>query len=194
MKFSRKKLIIIGSSVSLLLLVIIGLLSLFFGVKDNPVISTNVTSNTVPQSVTNFVNSYNDITKRKEDNRATINTDLKVKTVKYDNDVYFNVVDLIDIHEKAESESFRLILDNSKEDVEKITYSGSNIEVFIFTIGALKLEKNPTVDKMFLELDKKRNMLQTEFESTIQVADCDITFHYNATESTSPISFIIKRV
>ncbi|MGA5698433.1 hypothetical protein ACPCHU_28280 [Bacillus bombysepticus] len=194
MEFSRKKLIIIGSSVSLLLIVIIGLLSLFLGIKDNPVISTNITSNTAPQSVTNFVNSYNDIAKRKEDNRATINTDLKVKKVKYDNDLYFNAVDLIDIHEKAESESFRLILDNSKEDVEKITYSGSNIEVFIFTIGALNLEKNPTVDKMFLELDKKRNMLQTEFESTIQVADCDITFHYNATESAAPISFIIKKI
>ncbi|HHX9918404.1 TPA: hypothetical protein ACVTHL_005487 [Bacillus cereus] len=184
----------VSFGVSLLLFVMIGLLSLFLGIKDSQVISTNTTSNTVPQSVANFINSYNDIAKRKENNKFTINTDLKLKTVKYDSDVYFNAVDLIDIHEKAESESFRLILDDSKEDIEKITYSGSNIEVFILTIGTLNLEKNPTVDKMFLELDKKRDMLQTEFESTIQVADCDITFHYNASESAAPISFIIKKI
>ncbi|MGK8430574.1 hypothetical protein [Bacillus cereus] len=194
MKLSRKKLFIIGSSVFILLIVMIGLLSLFLSIKDSQVSSTNTTSNTVPQSVTNFINSYNDIAKRKGNSKATIDSDLKVKAVKYDTDLYFNAVDLIDIQEEAESESFRLILDDPKEDVEKITYSGSNIEVFIFTIGTLNLEKNSKVDNMFLELDKKRNMLQTEFESTIQVADCDITFRYNATESAAPISFIIKRV
>ncbi|OTW89344.1 hypothetical protein BK702_10365 [Bacillus thuringiensis serovar cameroun] len=105
---------------SLLLFVVIGLLSLFLGIKDNQVISTNNTSNTVPQSVTNFVNSYNDIAKRKNDSTATITTDLKVKLVKYDNDLYFNTVDLINTRKKTESESLRIILDDSKKDIEKI--------------------------------------------------------------------------
>ncbi|MEW9575815.1 hypothetical protein U9K47_10275 [Bacillus toyonensis] len=171
------------------LIVIVGINIIVLTPKTKS-IATNNTSN-VPKDVEKFVDIYNNEVKEKDAAIYMISRDFKIEKVNYKDETQ-NVITLIntisdDLKKKKETknvdsfnndaESLTIVLNDSKTSIKKIVYRGNRTNAFIFTLTALKLDKETETNDLFTKLNDKVG--EKKFDLTAFIKDYKVNFKYD---------------
>ncbi|MES5957518.1 hypothetical protein QCI42_29930 [Bacillus fungorum] len=171
------------------LIVIVGINIILLTPKTESV-TTNNTSY-IPKDVEKFVDIYNNEVKEKDAALYMISRDFKIEKANY-KDKTQNVITLIDtisddLQKKnktknvdsfnKDAESLTIVLDDSKTSIKKIMYRGNRTNAFLFTLTALKLDKETETNELFTKLNEKVG--EKKFDLTSFIKDYKVNFQYD---------------
>ncbi|MDY7965409.1 hypothetical protein [Bacillus thuringiensis] len=171
------------------LIVIVGLNVIWLTPKTKSVATNNISD--IPTDVEKFVDIYNNEVKEKDAALYMIPHEFKIEKVNYKEETQ-NVIKLIDtisddLKKKNETqnvdsfnndaESLTLVLNDSKTSIQKIVYRGNRTNAFLFTLTALKLDKEIEKNDFFAKLNDKVG--EKEFDLTAFIKDYKVNFKYD---------------
>ncbi|MDO8159671.1 hypothetical protein FKQ51_20395 [Bacillus toyonensis] len=187
------------------LIVVIGLNAIVLTTKTKSVATTN--TNDIPKDVEKFVDIYNTEVKEKDAAIYMIPRDFKIEKANYKDGTH-NAITLIntiddDLKKKKETknvdsfnqdaESLKIVLNDSKTSIQKIIYRGNRTNAFLFTLTALRLDREAETNEMFTKLNDKVG--QKKFDITSFIKDYKVKFDYDlsAMPILPTITFTIEK-